>query len=153
VSGNPPRKDNKFCKEHTKPYSAFSGDLAANKIANYVFITPNLCNDMHGDKKCPKVNRITAGDRWLSNELPRIIDWAEKNSGVIFIIWDETASENATIPFLAIGPGVKADFASDVKYDHGSLIRTVEEIFGLPILETVKNNASFAGMFKSGSFP
>ncbi len=155
VSGNPPRKDNEFCKMHTRPYTAFAADLAANKLANYVFITPNLCHDMHGDKKnrCPKVDRVRAGDKWLSWELPRIIDWADKNSGVIFIVWDEGASKKSTIPFLAIGPGVKAGHASDVKYDHGSLVRSVEEIFDLPILPTVAGNNSFADMFKAGSFP
>jgi len=56
-------------------------------LSDYVFITPNVCNDMHDDAKCPtpKPHHITAGDNWLSKELPRIIDWATKNAGVIFI--------------------------------------------------------------------
>jgi len=157
VSGNPPNKDEKVCKEHTKPYSAFAADLTANKMANYVFITPDLCNDMHGhDDLCPgdRTKQISAGDTWLSQELPRIIDWAKNNSGVIFIVWDESDTDNATIPFLAIGPGVRPGHASTVKYDHGSLVKSVEEIFGLqPPLETVKNNASFKDMFKPGSYP
>jgi hypothetical protein len=126
--------------------------LAANNIANYVFITPNLCHDMHGDKKCPKVHRVTAGDRWLETELPRIIDWVNKNSGVIFIVWDE-GHKTLKIPFLAIGPGVKSNFESSVQYDHGSLVRSAEEIFGLPLLPTIANKNSFVGMFKAGSYP
>jgi hypothetical protein len=154
VSGNPPSKNNTYCIDHTKPYSAFAADLAANKMANYVFITPNLCHDMHGDKKCPKVDRVTAGDTWLSSELPRIIDWVNKNSGVIFIVWDEgTSKTKIKIPFLAIGPGVKANHASSVKYDHGSLVRSIEEIFKLPILPAVATNNTLADMFKAGSFP
>jgi phosphatidylinositol-3-phosphatase len=153
VSGNPPRKDNEFCKMHTSSYDVFAADLAANRMANYVFITPNLCHDMHGHKKCPKVDRVKAGDKWLSAELPRIIDWVGKNSGVIFILWDEGASKQSKIPFLAIGPGIKAGYASDVEYDHGSLVRSVEEIFDLPILPTVAGNNSFVDMFKPSSFP
>lgn len=153
VSGNPPSRTNQFCIDHHKPYSAFAADLAANTIANYVFITPNLCNDMHGDKKCPKgVHRITAGDNRLKAELPRIIDWVTQNAGVIFIVWDEG---NATkkLPFLAIGPGVKPNHVSTVTFNHGSLVRSVEEIFDLPILPTVSQNNNFADLFKPGSFP
>lgn len=152
VSGNPPSKTAAYCIEHTKPYSSFAADLAANNIANYVFITPNLCHDMHGDKQCPKLHRVTAGDRWLKTELPPIINWVNTNSGVIFLVWDEG---NATlkIPFFAIGPGVKSNFESSLAYDHGSLVRSVEEILGLPILSTVSNNKSFADMFKAGFYP
>jgi hypothetical protein len=152
ISGDPPSKMATNCIEHAKPYSSFAADLAANNIANYVFITPNLCHDMHGDKKCPKVHRVTAGDRWLETELPRIIDWVNKNSGVIFIVWDE-GHKTLKIPFLAIGPGVKSNFESSVQYDHGSLVRSAEEIFGLPLLPTIANKNSFVGMFKAGSYP
>ncbi len=161
VSGNPPSENNTFCIDHTKPYSSFAVDLAANKMANYVFITPNLCNDMHGDKNCPKVHPVTAGDKWLSSKLPRIIDWVNKNSGVIFIVWDEGSTKKTKenpikkneIPFLAIGPGVKAKYASSVEYDHGSLVRSIEEIFNLPILPAVSKTNNLADMFKADSFP
>jgi hypothetical protein len=138
--------------DHTKPYAAFAADLAANKIANYVFITPNLCHDMHGDPNCPEVDRIMAGDTWLSSELPRIIGWVNKNAGVIFIVWDE-GKLTAKLPFLAIGPGVKAKHASRVEYDHGSLVRSIEEIFNLPILPVVSTKNNLADMFKAGFFP
>ncbi|MEA2882580.1 MAG: phosphatidylinositol-3-phosphatase [Bradyrhizobium sp.] len=151
VSGNPPDKNNQLCIAHHKPFEAFAGDLAANKLANYVFITPNVCNDMHGDKKC-KDHRIKAGDDWLKAKLPPIIEWANKNDGAIFIIWDE-GDETQKLPFFAIGPGVKPNHLSTVAFDHGSLVRSVEEIFGLPVLPTVANNNNFADLFKAGSFP
>jgi hypothetical protein len=153
VSGSPPSIGNEFCKKHTKPYAEFQADLAANKMANYVFITPNLCHDMHGDNQCPQGDIVTAGDEWLSTELPRIIEWVRNNSGVIFVVWDEGSSKKKPIPFFAIGPGVKPGFASGVKYDHGSLVRSVEEIFNLPILPAVSQKKSFVDMFKVGSFP
>jgi phosphatidylinositol-3-phosphatase len=152
ISGNPPKKDSEFCKDHTKPYSDFSRDLSVGKMANYVFITPNLCNDMHGDARCPKVRRVLAGDRWLSAELPRIIDWVNGNSGVIFIIWDE-GSSTRKLPFLAIGPGVKSNYASSARYNHGSLLKSVEEIFELPILTVVSRENDFNDMFRPGLFP
>ena len=153
VSGSPPSRENEFCKKHTRSYAKFATDLAANQMANYVFITPNLCHDMHGDERCPPGDAVTAGDTWLATELPRMIDWAGNNSGVIFIVWDEGALKNQQIPFLAVGPGVKPGFASSIKYDHGSLVRSVEEIFGLPFLKAVSAKNSLIDMFKQGSFP
>jgi hypothetical protein len=75
-----------------------------------------------------------------------------QNSGVIFIVWDE-GSGTKKLPFFAIGPGVKPNHESTVAFDHGSLVRSVEEIFGLPILPTVLQNNNFADLFKAGSFP
>ncbi len=104
VSGNPPSKTNAYCIAHHKPYSSFATDLAANNIASYVFITPNLCDDMHGASGCPNSNTIRSGDDWLKSELPRIISWATTHAGTIYITWDE-GDTTGKMPFLAIGPG------------------------------------------------
>jgi phosphatidylinositol-3-phosphatase len=152
VSGNPPSKSNAFCAAHSKPYSSFAADLAANNLADYVFITPNQCHDMHGQSGCPNSNTVRAGDDWLKAELPRLIDWATLHAGVIFITWDE-GSATTKVPFLAIGPGVKANFAGAVAYDHGSLVKSVERIFGLPFLSKVSGKNDFADLFEPGFFP
>ena len=152
VSGNPPSKTNAYCIAHSKPYTSFAGDLAANNLADYVFITPNLCNDMHGAVGCPNSNTIQAGDAWLQAELPRIISWANTHSAVIFLTWDE-GSSTTKIPFLAIGPGVKANYAGGVSYTHSSIVKSVEEILGLPILSKVSGSNDLADLFNAGFFP
>lgn len=152
VSGNPPSKTNTYCSSHSKPYSSFATDLAANNMPDYVFITPNLCHDMHGATGCASSNTIKSGDDWLKAELPRIINWVTLNNGVIFVVWDE-GSSTAKIPFLAIGPGVKTGYTGTVTYDHGSIIKSVEEIFGLPLLSTVSGKNDLADLFNAGFFP
>jgi hypothetical protein len=152
VSGNPPSKTNAYCSAHSKPYSSFAGDLAANNVASYVFITPNLCNDMHGATGCPNSNTIRSGDDWLKAELPRIISWANLHSGVIYITWDE-GSLTTKMPFLAVGPGVKVNYTGSVSYDHGSIIKSVEESLALPILSTVSGKNDLKDLFQPGFFP
>lgn len=152
VSGNPPSKTNAFCAAHSRPYSSFATDLAADDMADYVFITPNQCHDMHGQSGCPNSNTVRAGDDWLRAELPRLIDWVTLHAGVIFITWDE-GSATTKVPFLAIGPGVKANYAGAVAYDHGSIIKSVEEIFSLPILSKVSGVNDLADLFAAGFFP
>jgi hypothetical protein len=152
VSGNPPSKTNTYCSSHSKPYSSFATDLAANNMADYVLITPNLCHDMHGATGCASSNTIKSGDDWLKAELPRIINWVNLNNGVIFIVWDE-GSSTAKVPFLAVGPGVKTGYTGSASYDHGSIIKSVEEVFGLPLLSTVSGKNDLADLFNAGFFP
>lgn len=147
VSGNPPSKTNEYCAAHHKPYSALAADLAAGRLSNYVFVTPNLCHDMHD--KCGNQSRVRNGDDWLRAELPAMIDFADKHSGVIFLAWDE-GRETRKIPFLAIGPHVKKGFAGKALYDHGSIIKSVEKIFGLPVLEAVKGSRDLGDLMEGG---
>jgi hypothetical protein len=152
VSGNPPSKTNSYCSSHSRPYSSFASDLAANNVANYTFITPDQCHDMHGQSGCPNSNTIKAGDDWLKAELPRIITFANAHSGVIFITWDEGNSTNK-LAFLAIGPSVKVNYAGSVSYNHGSIIKSAEKILNLSILSKVSGNNDFADLFKAGFYP
>src|SRR5262245_24855772 len=92
VSGDPPSSTNTECISHTKPYTELRRDMNKNSISSYVFVTPNLCNDMHGALGCKTLDPVKRGDNWLKAELPPIIKWADKNAGVIFITWDEGAA-------------------------------------------------------------
>ncbi len=148
ISGNPPSKNNKKCAAHNRPLTALTKDMARGRVANYVFITPDLCHDMHD--KCGNPSRVRNGDDWLKSELPAMIAWANRNSGVIFLAWDE-GHETRKLPFLAIGPQVRRGYAGPLKYDHGSIIRTVEKIFGLPALETVAGSNDLSDLFQPGA--
>ena len=54
VAGTPPDPSNAGCIAHTRELSQFGADMAAGKLANYVFVTPDLCHDMHGARGCGK---------------------------------------------------------------------------------------------------
>jgi hypothetical protein len=155
VIGNPPSTSTARCKAHHKPYSSFAADLATGHMPNYVFITPNLCDDMHGATGCPKsgtAGDIQMGDTWLQNELPRILTYAQAHDGVVLITWDEGDSSNL-MAFLALGPRVKTNYTGSVVYNHGSVIKSVQEIFGVTPLAKVANDNDLADLFKAGMFP
>lgn len=155
VAGSPPSASDPTCAAHHRAYTtaAFSQALAQGTVAQYNFITPDLCNDMHGASGCIGSDDILRGDQWLQTNLPPLIDYVDAHSGVIFIVWDEPVGGSTLIPFLAIGPQVKANYASSVSYTHGSLTRSVEEIFGLPVLPTVANANDLRDLFNPGFFP
>jgi hypothetical protein len=152
VSGDPPSPDNAYCAAHHKPYSALSADLAADHLAPYVFITPNQCHDMHGQHGCPGDDIVRMGDDWLKAELPQLIAYAEKQSSLIFLVWDEGDRE-LELPFLAIGPMIKPHYTAKQHYTHSALLKSLELILGVPPLPSVASAPDLSDLFTPGSFP
>lgn len=155
VVGTPPSPTASMCADHHKSYADFAADLAGGQLTGYVFITPDLCHDMHGATSCPAQlvssgAAIKAGDAWLAAELPKIITYAKTHDAVIFLTWDEGSSTNL-IPFLALGSHVVPGMSATM-YTHSSLIKTVEKIFHLPVLASVSAANDFGGMFEPGTF-
>jgi phosphatidylinositol-3-phosphatase len=153
VAGATPSKTNALCAAHHKPLTALAADLAADTVAAYNFITPNLCHDMHSNTCAGSADPIKQGDDWLAANVPAIQAYVAAHQGVLWIVWDEPAGSSGTIPLLVLGPHVKANFASALTYSHGSLVRSVEQILALPTLATVASDNGFADFFAAGFYP
>jgi hypothetical protein len=143
--------DSSECIDHIRPYSELARDLEVDAVPAYSFITPNLCNDMHGGAGCPSANRILVGDTWLANEIPRIMNSrAYSNNGAIIITWDE-GTANVAGPFGTI---VLSSFAKGGGYhmtnrlDHTATFRTLQEIFHVPLLYAAKTGPNLGDLFK-----
>ena len=111
--------------------------------ANFEFIVPNTCNDMHN---CG----APEGDRFLKSFVPGILaSRAWKQGGVLFIVWDEGTSNlggGGRVPLLVISNQVAAGFKSALPHNHYSLVRTIEDAWGLGCLNhacTANNLAEF----------
>lgn len=156
VSGNPPSKSASRCVAHNKPLSQFASDLSAGKAARYNLITPNLCHDMHGAIGCSGGSNVKQGDTWLKGFLPSLITYAKANRGVILITWDETEG-TTTQPFVIIGNGLKsAGYASKVRYDMSSVLKSIQRIFAVtPLLGHAADASTtdLSDFFTAGSFP
>jgi len=113
------------CAAHIVDYSQLDADLAAGTVSTYVFITPNMVNDMHDGS-------IEQGDAWLSREVPKILaSDAYKNGGALFLLWDEGSSQGDDPPFIMVSPNAKVGFVSHTEYDTSSYLKTVQAILGL----------------------
>ncbi len=121
ISGSPARCSNITDFTHFDPAAA-----------DFEFITPNMCNDMHD---CS----VATGDAFLQNFVPTILNSpAWKQGGVLFITWDENEGTSGNrVPTLVISPNVPKGFQSNVAHTHYSLLRTIEDAWGLDCL----NNA------------
>jgi hypothetical protein len=129
------------CIDNVVDYSELDADLAAGDVADYVFITPNMINDMHD-------GTVKQGDNWLAREVPKILaSDAYKNGGVLIITADEGEGQGDDPPFLLASPLGKKGMISDVSYDTSSYLKTVQAIMGVEALPCGGDNvASIATM-------
>ena len=137
------------CISHVRPFSELATDLANNTVAQYNFITPNVCNDMH-DSCAPLNNAIRQGDTWLSQNLPTILNSAAyKSGGAVFITWDEGALSDGPIGMIVLSPFAKSNgYRNFIRYTHGSTLRTFQEIFGVsPLLRDANIQTDLRDLF------
>lgn len=158
VTGNLNPSD-QYCIQHNRPLTELTTDLQNGTTAQYNFITPNLCDDMH-NSCAPLHNNMKQGDQWLSTWIPRITGSSVyKSGGAIFITWDESEIAgccplaNCPIGMIVLSPFIKsAGYSNSIAYDHSSTLKTIQEIFGLtPLLRAAGDSSTqdLSDLFKT----
>jgi hypothetical protein len=161
------------CIAHVRPYYQLATDLADHTVAQYNFITPNVCHDGHeGVSPCAATeptDNTQRSDAWLQQNVPLILESDEyKDGGALFIIWDEAEDSGAfsdgPIGMFILSPfakgGGKKPFSNSIHYDHSSTLKTLEEIFDVqPLLGAAADTKTkdlsdlFKGHCKAGDDP
>jgi phospholipase C len=126
--------DRAACQRDNLPLDRFRPD----DLPTFAFVTPDLCNDTHD---CP----VSTGDQWLSNFVPPLLASNTYRQGrtAVFVVWDE----DSPMPFLAILQTAAAGGVITDEVDHYSLLRTTEEMLGLPLLGHAADATSMRGAF------
>lgn len=109
-----------------KPAAALETDLAAGGLPAYSLYVPDLNDDGHDTD-------VSAADAWLARFLGPKLDDPRFMSGLLVVVtFDEGAlgSDNQVLTVL-VGDGVVPGAASAARYDHVSLLKTVEQGLGL----------------------
>ena len=146
------------CAAHVVNLDKLPGDLRSIATTpNFSFITPDLCHDGH-DAPCKngEPGGLISADKFLREWVPQIVaSPAFKQDGLLVITFDE-GTDAATccgetnpagapqpgkfgpgggrIGTVVLSPLVKPGTVSDVPYNHYSLLRSIEDWFGLPHL-------------------
>jgi hypothetical protein len=116
------------CPENVVPFEALEADLVGD-TPHFVWIKPDACHDGHD---CA----LSIAGPWLVAVVDRILgSRAFRDDGVLFVAWDEGDGSDGTnhVPLIVVTPESVAR-RSDVRYDHYSLLATIEDLFGLPRL-------------------
>jgi phosphatidylinositol-3-phosphatase len=152
-----------FCAAHILSFRPLPGDLArASATPAFSFLVPNLCNDGH-DAPCADgaPGGLAQADRFLARWVPVIMTApAYRDGGLIVVTFDEgsdaaaccgersglglshpnvplpgkTGPGGGRIGAVLLSPLIRPGIVSTVPYNHYSLLRTIEDIFGLPHL-------------------
>jgi phospholipase C len=133
--------------------SQLSTDLATGNIPNYVWISPDQCNDMHGRSTAGACNfgnvqgLISTGDTFLKNTVGSIMSSsAWTGNSAIFIMWDESDFTNTGpsgfgdtsgcceanpggghVVSIVISHSDHSARTSAVSYNHYSMLRTIQD--------------------------
>ena len=131
------------------PYSRsqVSTDLKSATPPNFVWVTPNNCDNMH-DACAPTNNKVKQGDNWLKANLPTVLGspWFT-SGGAVIITWDEGSTgkgwnggSGGHIATLVLTPQAKLSVGSGG--DHYGTLRGIEEVFGVGLLGASSNSAN-----------
>ncbi len=108
-------------------------DLRGGTLPTFGWITPDLCNDAHD---CG----LARSDRYLSRLVPALLPRLGRN-GYLVLTFDEGSSDRGCcgahggrVATILAGPGVRSGARLNRPYTHYSLLATLEQSFGLPLL-------------------
>jgi phospholipase C len=155
-------------------FSQLATDLAAGTVADYVWISPDQCNDMHGRSTAGACNfgnvqgLISTGDTFLSNTVGAIMSSsAWTGNSAIFIAWDESdftgsgfqgfgddtgccdaipGKGGGHVVTLVISHSNHSAVTSSVPYNHYSLLRTIQDGWQLGCLGFTCDTANVPAM-------
>lgn len=108
-----------------QPLSALPSDYTA--LPTVAFVIPDVVSDMHD-------GTIAHGDAWVRQHLSAYATWARTNDSLLIVTWDENEGGGSNqIATMAVGDGIPSGTWT-TRADHYSLLRTIEDTYGLPRL-------------------
>jgi hypothetical protein len=146
------------------PLSSFPRNY--DLLPTVAFVIPNLIHDMHNGDDPERINK---GDSWLKEKLDGYLRWAKSNNSLLIITFDEGADskwnfinriinffkgktegndkENNHIFTLFAGGMVKSGRYGQ-KIDHYRVLRTLEDMYGLPCSGNSATAAAISNVWK-----
>ena len=126
-----------------QPLSALPRDYTA--LPTVSFVIPNLCHDMHD---CS----IAEGDAWLRQNVDGYAQWARTHNSMLIVSFDEAESDRDRVNHIAtvaVGQHVSPGPVTE-RTDHYRLLRTIEDLYGLPPLGRSAQTGPIARLWTTG---
>jgi phospholipase C len=128
----------------------FLTDVANGNLRTVSWVTPTWQNSDHAG------SNSTTGPSWVASVVNAVGESKYWKSTAIFIFWDDYGGWydpeppayvdydgfGMRIPMLIISPYAKQGYVSHVQYEHGSILKFVEDLFGLGRLSASDTRAT-----------
>lgn len=118
------------------PFGMLAGDTGSPSAPDFMWVTPDLCNDGHD---CS----TGTADAWLTSNLPPVLDspWFG-HDGIVIITWDEGSGGESCcggaagghIATIVVAAGAAQHQSMTAAVDHAGVLRTIEQLYGVPLL-------------------
>ncbi len=128
------------CERSIVPLNSLESDLSGNRLPNFAYIMPNLCNSGHD------CSAATA-DKWVSDMVAKLqASPALGNNSLIIVAFDEASDKDKTgccgistpagghVAAVLISPTALPDMSDNTAYSHYSLLKTILTAWNLPAL-------------------
>jgi Phosphoesterase family len=123
-----------------RPFTAFPRDY--RKLPTVSFVSPNMCHSMHD---CS----IRTGDRWMKKHFDRYARWATRHNSLLIVTFDENAGGTVKpIATIIVGENVRPGTYAE-KMNHYTLLRTIEDAYGLPALGRAAAKSPLSRIWRS----
>ena len=96
---------------------------ALNAGTNFIWLTPTDNHNMHD-------NSVSSGDSWLQSWVPGLLSAMAGKKAALFIMYDEGYASPPLIYAGFSGPATKTAYKSSVSYNHYSLLKLLEDVWG-----------------------
>jgi phosphatidylinositol-3-phosphatase len=135
------------CASHVLPYPGSSALVAAldgSHAPDFVWITPNLLDDMHDGS-------VAQGDAWARANLAPVLasSWFRNYNSTVIITMDEGNSNGSAsccgqlsggqVPMIVISSRAAGKGSVATTGDHYGMLRSIEEVYRLRVLGDAAN--------------
>ncbi len=139
------------------PVSSLYEDVRAERLPSVSWVIPAWQHSDH-----PEANGICAGENWTVRTLNAIMDSPQWKNTAVFLTWDDYGGfydhvapphvdlygMGPRVPMLLISPWARRGYIDHQTYDFSSVLRTIEEIFGLaPLAQRDSRATDMLGAF------
>src|SRR3989475_8611739 len=96
---------------------------ALNAGTSFIWFTPTDGHNMHD-------NSVSSGDSWLQSWVPGLLSAMAGKKAALVIMFDEGYANPPLIYMGFSGPATKTAYKSSVSYNHYSLLKLLEDVWG-----------------------
>jgi hypothetical protein len=142
---NSPVGPNQLPASVNQPFSNFPTDFT--QLPTVSIVVPNEQDDMHD-------GTIAQGDAWLQSNLDGYVQFAKSHNSLLVVTWDENdgVTSGNHIPTILVGPMVQPGAYSQA-INHFSVLRTLEDMYGLPAAGASASATPITGIWQFNSTP
>ncbi len=139
-----------WSKDYITPPTQFLTDVSKGNLRQITWITPTSANSDHAG------SGSNTGPSWVASVVNAIGQSKFWNSTAVFIFWDDPGGWydpappayvdydglGMRLPLLIVSAYAKQGYVSHIPYEHGSILKFTEDIFGLPRLSASDTRAN-----------